>query len=94
MGTNYYIDKVHIGKQSCGWQFLYRTHPSLGIFTTHDWKNHIWFSGEDIIDEYGEVMPRGTFYALIHGGTGTKKPHKEADYTDAYGAAFVIDEFC
>lgn len=78
MGTNYYADtkhecptcghregRLHIGKSSMGWRFLFAAYPDKGIETAADWKKHLARPGVEIYDEYGVGLAASAFWKHV-----------------------------
>ena len=90
MGTNYYLkheycgpegeeitEKIHIGKNSGGWQFTFRGYKFRNIFSKSDWEKYLSRSLPDpnkkeewreatIVDEYGNLFSRNEFWDRIN----------------------------
>ena len=90
MGTNYYIqreysgpegeaiqEKIHIGKNSGGWQFIFRAYKFRNIFSKADWEKYLTRLLPDpdnkdnwcnvvIVDEYGDFFSRNEFWGRIN----------------------------
>lgn len=112
MGTNYYaIDTrvalpavgdpgLHIGKKSKGWNFLFRSHPSLGLTSVAQWRAYVAADRRQVIDEYGVVVDAAKFFAMATNGEA--RAHTETRWDagrfhrdhDAGDAAFLDVEFC
>lgn len=70
MGTNFYVkqeacsccghepERVHLGKSSAGWVFLFRWNPKL--YSSWD-QLRVWLLDKQIVDEYNEIVPYGDF---------------------------------
>lgn len=68
MGTNYYLrtkpckicgsvkKELHIGKSSCGWQFLFRAYPEENIFSYKQWLQEISDPNKEVVNEYGNII--------------------------------------
>lgn len=66
MGTNYYAvrgrcpecgrydesDRLHIGKSSIGWPFLFHAVPEKGLVDWASWRRYLAEPGVEILDEY------------------------------------------
>lgn len=78
MGTNYYVEsdppcptcghekeRLHIGKSSLGWQFLFAPYPDLGLTSWKAWRAYLEKRPGLIRDEYGRAMPLDEFAALV-----------------------------
>ena len=68
MGTNFYHEKpfkskIHIGKSSCGWTFLF--HGTSTIRSASHWREIT--KGGKITDEYGTVWSYEDFWAKVEG---------------------------
>ena len=92
MGTNFYMlvnpctkcgkpdEKVHIGKSSFGWKFLFQGHT---FKTLKDWERTLRMN--IIQDEYGSPVPFEELSAKIHSHQGGRTHHEEhakAGYTE------------
>ena len=78
MGTNYYVigkecptcghksEKMHLGKQSCGWQFHFRGYRDKGLISREFWIDYITKNKLTIIDEYGNTFPLRDFFASLN----------------------------
>jgi len=116
MGTNYYLrytpcktckkyDELHIGKQSSGWKFLFRTGKDLDILSSYDWRLRIAFDvvaqkRAKIFDEYDKEISPKEFFENVEKNQG-KKCHIEyydsfrsSDFTDEFGYDCCWNEFC
>lgn len=71
MSTNFYLirnrcghcgrgDRLHIGKRSGGWQFLFHAIP--GMMSARDWRYATAQEGVVIEDEYGELVAVDEFW--------------------------------
>lgn len=104
MGTNYYVinkeKKYHIGKQSCGWKFLFEARKS--VRSIDDMKHFI--GSNPIIDEYANVYGKKAFFDMVtktnantdlldHTIEATKSGY-EGYFTDRKGFNFANHEFC
>ena len=118
MGTNYYAltdvcphclrgsAKIHIGKSSVGWRFLFRAYKEF------DWDDPgvRWRSREElrqwmidrevsIENEYGEPMRTEDFFEFTEDKQGESHSHAmepldATDFTDREGYEFSEVEFC
>ena len=101
MGTNYYLrtkpcqicgevkKEIHIGKSSCGWQFLFKGYKEENIFSYKQWLEEIDDPRKEIINEYGEIVSLDDFRKCVenekrknminHYNTFNKTPHNEAE---------------
>lgn len=67
MGTNYYFKteskKLHIGKSSFGWEFLFRKNEDLGLNSRQDWLDFLYMNQDRgiIRDEFGKEESLITF---------------------------------
>ena len=109
MGTNYYMMKqgnngkeklVHLGKKSCGWNFLFRGDKSRGV---DDWAR--WFQrvkalnmrGYEFWNDNGSMLTLEEFFSMA-----SKREEKSQEavasgrdgWTDSYGYTFYDKEFC
>ena len=111
MSTNYYVDwqgtRLHIGKSSAGWEFLWQAYPELDIFTVKDWSDFLVSNKleSNIVDEYEGKISIIEFFNSVADNThrnkkfGSMKWHKEetgdeSAYADPEGATFIIKQFC
>lgn len=88
-------EKIHLGKYSGGWRFLFRTNSSLYEksisscmdYLTRSIKSGLW----RICDEYGETIPINDFEQLVKKSLGGitiedyYKKHPEERHWSAYG---------
>ena len=99
MGTNYYLNtdycpccgkprkKVHLGKSSHGWKFLF--HKSKNI---RDFKSFCeYIKNGNIEDEYGEEVDKEYLLDLID-AKQEDKDHDNAENIDGYN--FISVDFC
>lgn len=105
MGTNYYAeldrcencgrsDRLHIGKSSVGWQFIFRCHtdrePSLCSWV--EWQKVL--AKARIVDEYGAVVSLAWFQEFIAVKAVEDRPQGDGcDFRDPFGHAFWNREF-
>lgn len=105
MGTNYYFrynfceecgrcDKLHIGKSSVGWRFMFHYIAGL-IENVIQWIafiNDNYDSSMDgvIIDEYGKEMKKEDFFALIN---EKQKFNSQSEIIKDYTCFRVINGF-
>lgn len=91
MGTNYYVeprpccptcgrrdDRVHIGKSSMGWAFVFRGHNEderEQLTTAAQW--FAYLEGRDITDEYGRPVTLDEFKAMVE-----RKKHDRVAWSD------------
>ena len=73
MGTNYYMmtepcphccrggGKVHIGKDSAGWSFVFSEQPDLNIHSVGDWFGQLIATDATIVNECNEEIPVDDF---------------------------------
>ena len=103
MGTNYYLhtdvcphcnrerERIHVGKSSAGWPFLfrgYRSWPPDGvphpITSALEWRQFIEQSvaqGAGLFDEYGERQDVAEFWGFVQGKLGeTRGPDATPGY--------------
>lgn len=69
MSTNYYAinpytlgEGYHIGKQSGGWDFLFRAYPAHGLTHCQAWHDYLSQPGVQIQDEYGAFVSLEEFW--------------------------------
>lgn len=108
MGTNYYAktnycdkcdryDKVHIGKQSCGWSFLFSDKYAENFLKLKERLD----SGDIIEDEYGQVISSYDFFRIVDSTKTSGVHYKPEDegfitkhgYVDKDGYRFLTVEF-
>lgn len=95
MGTNFYVDieppcqhcgrggeRLHIGKSSAGWQFLFEAHAALGLTSWHAWKAYL--RGRNIWDEYGGRFRLADFELIVERKQGLRTEHGQA-HLDEHG---------
>lgn len=80
MGTNYYVameacphcgrgdDRLHIGKSSAGWEFLFAPYPENGLTSWRAWKTFL--KNRPIVDEYGQPIDLYDLECLIEAKRG------------------------
>ncbi|MGX7709216.1 hypothetical protein [Methylobacterium sp. Gmos1] len=81
METSYYVDieptftcckkdseKLHIGKSSLGWEFLFVPYPEHGLTSFAAWKEYL--QSREIVDEYGRVVSLADFVSLVEAKKG------------------------
>lgn len=70
MGTNYYwesapcaccghVRRLHIGKKSGGWRFIFNVHPAHGLTTVASWRERLEKTKDGdgrILDEYDKMV--------------------------------------
>lgn len=117
MGTNYYVttrpcnhcarydQKLHIGKSSFGWSFMFRGYKALDLVCWQQWKHYL--QDKHIRDEYGREMIYDIFVEMIETYkhpdfvnpiTQTQNQtalrlNSEHDWTDEQGYSFTSQEF-
>lgn len=88
-------EKIHIGKKSCGWRFLFQIHKDLYgksiqsclDFIENQTKTGMW----KFIDEYGESVPLVDFESLVHNSLDQMtiedyyEKHPEEKHWGSYG---------
>ena len=71
MGTNFYVrvrnenggfERVHIGKKSCGWKFLFKDNPQYYSPTKRDINRFLVLHKNYFYDEYGELQNPEDFW--------------------------------
>lgn len=81
MGTNFYAtteppcphcgaggERLHIGKSSIGWEFLFAPYPELGLTSFAAWK--AFLASREIRDEYGDPVMLADLEALVEAKRG------------------------
>ena len=112
MSTNYYyrwrdkrgrVGKLHIGKCSAGWTFLFRAYPAQELKSFAQWLHFMAINEGTIYDEYDRKVDFVHFCKVVYDHKKKKKHKEEAfkekieDYSffeDEAGYEFSIDEFC
>lgn len=94
MGTNFYLyrenkEPLHLGKQSCGWRFLF--HKTDEIQNFNDFKE-VLKTGY-IMDEYKQIWSIEDLLKLIKGRQFDKK-HTDNQIEHIDGCDFLNGEFC
>lgn len=110
MSTNYYYTwqnngvstKIHIGKRTAGWVFLFRAYPDQELKSFAQWLHFMALNDGTIFDEYGSVVDFVDFCKIVYDQKKEKK-HKEAAfkaktgdysfYEDDAGYEFCLEEF-
>ena len=105
MSTNYYAladdgEKLHIGKQSNGWRFLFSTQTGYSIFTRDDWFNMIVsLSGDysqqrmSVVNEYNVIQNAEQFFTNVNLNQSLKQHDGLMNYTDNDGYDFSLGGF-
>lgn len=113
MGTNYYLirsecptckrhDKLHIGKSSAGWRFIWHGMPDSDppIVTNKDWIAFLKASvaaGDVIRDEYERKYEVDAFVAMVFsssdGRSHVSEFHDVRSYLDPDGQDFLSSNF-
>lgn len=93
MGTNFYLyrenkEPLHLGKQSCGWRFLF--HKTDEIQNFNDFKEILKIGY--IMDEYKQIWSIEDLLKLIKGRQFDKISGGETEIID--GCVFLNGEFC
>jgi hypothetical protein len=107
MGTNYYAatdrcphcgradEKLHIGKSSFGWAFLFRAHLDYAprpLTSWAAWRELLAQPGTVITNEYDEVVALEDFESMVDGKRGLKKSSLD-ETLDPEGYPFSAREF-
>lgn len=113
MGTNYYIksnhcekcdrfNRLHIGKSSSGWKFLFKSHVknenTPELMSLNQWIEFLTDPDNEILDEYNENVNFKDFLKIIVGNSdwNTRSHTESADdriYLDPEGFEFSENEF-
>lgn len=100
MGMNYYLKSdecpccgstkvnLHIGKQSCGWKFLFRAHIYPPVESYKDWLTLINVPGFNVYDEQDEQMVKEGFLESINHVQSSDLKNVE----EGYDNRFYLDE--
>ncbi len=107
MGTNYFVvadgalgeQRLHVGKSSYGWRFLFEAHSELPdgtkITTAKDWRlaiNGLTGGGRcRLEDEYGHAIDPDEFWQMVE--ARTKGLTGDEAYLDPEGHPFLECEF-
>ncbi|TNC14946.1 hypothetical protein FF100_05060 [Methylobacterium terricola] len=110
MGTNYYVDfkppcpccgeggeKLHIGKSSGGWEFLFAPYPEHGLTSFAAWKDYL--KDRTILNEYGDTITLADLINIVEakkgGWTSRTAPAsswgpspRDCEWSDAEGYRF------
>ncbi len=117
MGTNYYVtpdvcahcgrgdERLHIGKKSSGWAFIFEQYPDRGLTSWAAWKAFV--ANHPVMNEYGEPVPLADLTAIVGRpndgwtsetapdsayGPGSREGH---EFSDAEGYRFsTSSDFC
>ena len=110
MGTNYYMitepcphchrggGKVHIGKDSVGWSFVFAEQPDLNIHSVGDWFGQLIATDATILNEYNEEIPVEDFVEIVKQSQNDKShaevySEEQNCYLDKYGYSFIKGDF-
>lgn len=104
MGTNYFCTlkdnkKIHIGKNSCGWAFLFHGYTDENNFiicSYSDWQKFLSQKGLRIVDEAGVLMKKKDFFMLIDISLSYKKMpvlNNQESWSDEPGFTFLNKYF-
>jgi hypothetical protein len=115
MSTNFYAtwpnqaaddtERLHIGKRSVGWEFLWRAYPGMGITSVEAWRGFFAHPFVTIESEGGEVRTVDEFMAIAaQRSEDVTGPHPmirqfgwgmtAGQSRDAEGYPFDDHEFC
>lgn len=89
--------RVHLGKQSLGWKFLFHNAEVDGVKLNSYWQWYDWIRMEDkgrhIWDEYNRPITHEEFFKSVR-DLQSLKSHEIGWVTDdEYGFQFAIGEF-
>lgn len=84
LGTNYYTKhlgkKIHLGKSSAGWKFLFKADPEWDREKALQlWLKRVMAETAVIYDEYGDKWPKHRFLALVMERQNQPHDHKTYD---------------
>lgn len=89
------FERVHIGKSSVGWQFLFNLNGKRFYATKAELEK--WLGGVEITNEYGEKFSIGEFWQIVNSKLNQKR-HKQGQYESHYieidDFEFIDGEFC
>lgn len=99
MSTNFYFieengERLHIGKRSGGWKFLFAGHKETGSFV--EWLLYLNSHRGLIQDEYGKLHTLEDFLHVVE-DLHNNRSHIEQDScakVDALGHEFLFVNFC
>ncbi len=84
MGTNYYVklgnDKLHIGKKSYGWKFLFQSYPDKLLQNFEDWTALLALN--KIYNEYDELVDFADFVYMVNYSRNNTKELSNTDIKD------------
>lgn len=100
MGTNFFLridycphcnrckEEIHLGKNSCGWKFLFRKSKNI-----RDYKSFCEFCKKgQIFDEYGREISYDDMLEIVNKPEGKCKHHSDCEIIDGYD--FIGCDFC
>lgn len=93
MGTNYYA-KLHIGKQSAGWRFLWHSIYDERLTSRGAWERFL--ESCTIEDEYGHEINLSKFLDDVDAHQKLQDPadgSRDTDSHDRQGNSFSSEEF-
>jgi len=98
MGMNYYLvnkkERLHIGKASFGWRFLFQGHVDYEndkcIISSDSWLKEMAKDGNDIINEEDKIISIGDFFKMIESKKKFKS-HRD-EYWERCGIKFWQDK--
>lgn len=104
MSTNYYCEfitsrrKLHVGKRSNGYVFVFQAYPDMGIFDYNDWVDLSAKYAVKYYDEYDKEITWPNLVDIIKDSYKNKENKSQfveaADYKDAMGYEFCLWDFC
>ncbi len=107
MATNFYyrtnicsecnrFNRIHIGRRSCGWTFLFRAWKEESYPRLLSYKNWLKFFKDEpgvIVDEYGKEYSVEEFKNVIEDFKDGKKADYDGVFQDDEGHSFDTREF-
>lgn len=93
-GSDRGYKELHIGRQSGGWYFMFKEHPSIRTFK--DWDAVLNKPGVSITNEYGEDKDVSVFMdniAISQKNSKLRQAYDESIYRDRQGYSFSKRDF-
>ena len=104
MGTNFYARrrgnhiKIHVGKLSAGWEFVFQKHSDPPLDTFARWRKFLKSNDVTVQDDGGDIYQYSNFFRSVVLPTRGRTNHVDAvrdpnAYKDPDGWAFIDAEF-